>query len=403
MKPPTFPSMPPLEGLRHGCAASGEHYQGRDDMWLVALPPGSRVAGVFTRSAVPAAPVVWSRRHGSEGFARALLVNAGNANACTGRVGEAVALACAKAVARRLGCVPEEVMLASTGVIGEAPKRRSLLDGIEQAWENLGGGARRWRQAARAIMTTDAFPKGACRSVRVEGKEIAVVGIAKGAGMIAPNMATMLAFVFVDAALSAAEMKRMVRGGAEDGFHRISVDGDCSTNDALFLFATGGKGAVRTAAGRARVGAAVREVCADLARQIVVDGEGASKLMVVEVGGAVSKASARRVGFAIANSPLVKTALAGEDANWGRIAMAVGKSGERLSLARLGISLGGVAVARDGAAVALSPARVERLERHMRGGEIRISVALGVGRHSDYVWGCDLTHQYVAINADYRS
>lgn len=397
--------MPPLEGVRHGCAASGEHYQGRDDIWLVTLPPRSRVAGVFTRSAVPAAPVVWSRRRGSGGFARALLVNAGNANACTGRVGEATALACAKAVARRVGCAAEEVMLASTGVIGEVPKRAALLDGIEQAWGNCGGGGggRRWRQAAQAIMTTDAFPKGACRRVRVEGKEIEVVGIAKGAGMIAPNMATMLAFVFVDAALSAAEMKRLVRGGARDGFNRISVDGDCSTNDALFLFATGVKGGVRSAAGRARVGAAVREVCAELARQIVVDGEGASKFVTVAVGGAVSKASARRVGFAIANSPLVKTALAGEDANWGRIAMAVGKSGERMSLARLGISLGGVVVARSGAAVALSPAGVARLARHMRGRDILISVGLGVGSHSDEVWGCDLTHQYVAINADYRS
>ena len=395
-------SMNRLAGLRLGCAASGERYHGRDDLLLVTLPPRSRVAGMFTRSSVVAAPVRWCRRHIAAGRARALLVNAGNANACTGRQGDEVAALCAAAVAQRLDCPPAEVLLASTGMIGEPLPSAPLLRGLKQAWARLGDSEGHWQDAARAIMTTDTVPKMVSQRLRLDGKEISINGIAKGSGMIAPDMATMLAFFFTDAAVPRATLEKMLRAAVEASFHRISIDGDNSTNDSVLLFATGEKGGLSAGALR-QLAEALRALAVNLARRIVRDGEGAKKFVTIEIAGASSRASARRVALAIANSPLVKTALSGEDANWGRIAMAIGKSGERISLSRLGIAMGGVVLARNGAAVSLSPARKRRLERHMKEREIHIGANLGVGRGACEVWTCDLSHEYVSINGEYRS
>ena len=391
-------------GVRLGSVATGVRYRGRNDLLLAEFPEGANVAGVFTRSNVQAAPVRWCRRHIGTGRARGLLVNAGNANACTGKQGDTAAKACARAVAGHLDCSMPEVLLASTGVIGEPLESKPLIKGIESACGCLGGGKSRWREAARAIMTTDTFPKVVSHRFEADGVSYVLNGIAKGSGMIAPNMATMLAFFFTDARISKASLGRSLRDAVEESFHRISVDGDSSTNDSVLLFATGAASEKSLSAkGLRRFGEVLRAAAGELARLIVVDGEGARKFVTIEVKGAVSKPSARRVGFAVANSPLVKTALSGEDANWGRIAMAVGKSGERIDATRLAISMGGVTLARRGAAVVLGSGDKRKLARHMRAREIHIGISLGAGKGADEVWTCDLSHEYVSINADYRS
>ena len=391
-------------GVRLGSVATGVRYRGREDLMLAEFPSGTSVAGVFTRSNVQAAPVRWCRRHIGGGRARGLLVNAGNANACTGRQGDAVAKACARAVAKRLDCPISEVLLASTGVIGEPLESKPLIKGIESAYGCLSGNKSRWYEAARAIVTTDTFPKAVSHRFEADGASYVLNGIAKGSGMIAPNMATMLAFFFTDAKISKASLGRLLRNAVEESFHRISVDGDSSTNDSVLLFATGAASEKPLSSkGLRRFGEVLRKAAGELARLIVVDGEGARKFVTIEVKGAVSKPSARRVGFAVANSPLVKTALSGEDANWGRIAMAVGKSGERIDAARLAITMGGVTLARRGAAVVLGGSDKRKLARHMRAREIHIGISLGVGKGVDEVWTCDLSHGYVSINANYRS
>jgi glutamate N-acetyltransferase / amino-acid N-acetyltransferase len=403
LAPERFPDMPPIAGVRLAAAAAGLRYRGRPDLLLVELAEGTRVAGLLTRSRVPGHPVVWCRRILPRGRARGLVVNAGNANVLVGAAGDAAVRAETETAAALLGTMPEEVFVASTGVIGEPLPLGKITAALPGLYETLGSA--NWRDAAEAICTTDTFAKGACARARIGGAEVIIAGIAKGSGMIQPDMATMLAFLFTDAAVPAAILQPLLQAACDRSFHAITVDSDTSTSDTLLLFATG------RARHPAPTGpddpvldgfrAALEQVARDLAQQVVRDGEGASKLIAIAVTGAVNDASARRIGLAIANSPLVKTAIAGEDANWGRVAMAIGKAGEPVELARLAISFGGHPVARDGA-------RVPDLDEtpvaaHLKGREIEIAVEVGSGSGEATVWTCDLTHGYIAINAEYRS
>jgi glutamate N-acetyltransferase/amino-acid N-acetyltransferase len=403
LAPAADPLLPPLAGVRLAAAQAGVRYRNRTDVCLIELAAGTRVAGVFTRSLTAAAPVELCRAHLAGGRARGILVNSGNANAFTGREGRASAERCAAALAERLGCGRREIFVASTGVIGEPlPDER-----IRAKLDELAAGAAPdgWAAAARAIMTTDTFPKLATRTARIDGVEVRLNGIAKGSGMIAPDMATMLAFVATDATLPAPVLQALLQRATDRSFNCITVDSDTSTSDSLLLCATGQARHARIAgAADRRLGEFRTELEAllvDLACQVVRDGEGARKFITVEVGGAASARAARRIALAIANSPLVKTAIAGEDANWGRIVMAVGKAGERADRDRLSIAIGGTLIAEAGR-------RRDQYDEapvaaHMKGAEIAIAVDVGVGRGRARVWTCDLTHGYIDINADYRS
>jgi glutamate N-acetyltransferase/amino-acid N-acetyltransferase len=408
---PTFvPQMPAIEGVRLATAAAGIRYAGRTDVMLALLEPGTTVAGVFTRSKCPSAPVEWCRARIKPGRARALVVNSGNANAFTGKNGRAATRLTADIAAKAAHCKPGEVFLASTGVIGEpldAGKFAGVMAGLAETATKSAPGEE-WLDAARAIMTTDTFPKLATATARLGKTAITINGIAKGAGMIAPDMATMLAFVFTDAPIAAPVLQALLKEGVTDTFNAVTIDGDTSTSDTLMVFASGAaaaRGAPRIARAsdprlKAFRGAFVR-VLANLAEQVARDGEGARKLVEVVVEGAVSKPSARRIALSIANSPLVKTAIAGEDANWGRVVMAVGKAGEPADRDRLSIWFGGIRVAHRGER---DPAYDEaEVSAVMKKPEISLKVALGLGRGRDRVLTCDLTKEYVAINGDYRS
>jgi glutamate N-acetyltransferase/amino-acid N-acetyltransferase len=395
--------MPAIAGVRLATAEAGIRYKGRTDVLYVALDEGTQAAGVFTRSKCPSAPVDWCRENLGQGRARALVVNSGNANAFTGMRGrDAVALT-AKIAAQAAICEPEQVFLASTGVIGE-PLDGSKFEGV------LADCARRatpegWPEAAKAIMTTDTFPKVATRTATIGGVTVTLNGMAKGAGMIAPDMATMLSFVFTDAAVAAPALQTLLTRSAERSFNCVTVDGDTSTSDTLMLFATGAAGAPRVdTADDPRLrgfAAALDELLVDLAQQVARDGEGARKFVTVRVTGAADDASARRIAFSIANSPLVKTAIAGEDANWGRVVMAVGKAGEPADRDRLAIWFGDVRVAVEGAR---DPGYDEaEASAAMRRDSIVVRADIGLGAGEATVWTCDLTKEYVAINGDYRS
>lgn len=396
-----LPELPAIGGVRFATAAAGIRYRGRDDVLLASFAPGTTVAGVFTRNKCPGAPVTWCRDILLGGTARGLVVNAGNANVFNGAAGAAAARLSAEAAARTLGCAPEQVFLASTGVIGEPMPAERIVAVMDGLAADLA--PERWAQAARAIMTTDTFPKASTRTAKIGGVEVRISGIAKGSGMIAPDMATMLAFIVTDAAVPAATLQALLRRGVGPSFNSITVDSDTSTSDTVLLFATGAAGnpPVEDARDLAAFRRALNAVLHDLALMVVRDGEGARKLIEINVAGAVSARSARRIGLAIANSPLVKTAVAGEDANWGRIVMAVGKSGEPADRDRLAVAIGGVWMARDGRVVeGYDEAPVVA---HMRGSDIRIDVDLGLGRGRGRVWTCDLTHGYIDINGSYRS
>ena len=395
----------PIDGVRLATTAAGIRYKNRTDMLLAVMDAGTSVAGVFTRSKTSSAPVDWCRAHLGGGRARAIVVNAGNANAFTGSAGVKTVKATARAAARAIGCAPEVVFLASTGVIGEtldpAPMERAL-PGLAAAASEDG-----WDEASRAIMTTDTFAKLATRSARLGDQTVTINGIAKGSGMIAPDMATMLVFIFTDAALPSRILQNLLQRAVAQSFNCITVDGDTSTSDTVLLCATG-------AAGKKLVGlksadderlkgfaAALDDLTRDLAHQVVKDGEGAEKFIAITVKGAENAAAARRIGLAIGNSPLVKTAIAGHDANWGRIVMAVGKSGEKADRDRLKIAIGGHSVARRGK---VDPKyREADVEPHMAGREIDIMVDVGIGKGQATVWTCDLTHGYIDINGSYRS
>ncbi len=403
LAPTRFPDLPPIAGVRLAAAACGIRYRDRNDLLVAVLDPGTTVAGVLTRSLTAGAPVEWCRACLPRGKARALVVNSGNANTFTGRGGRKVVEESAKAMARLVGCHPRDVYVAATGVIGQPLPGEKIVAALPAAVQSLS--ERAWPEAAQAIMTTDTFAKGAARRASIDGTAVAINGIAKGSGMIAPDMATMLAFIFTDAAIPAAVLQALLKASNERSFNSITVDGDTSTSDTLLLAATGKAKHKRvTRAGDPRLKdfrRALEEVAIDLAQQVVRDGEGAQKFVTIEVTGALSARAARRVGLAIGNSPLVKTALAAGDANWGRIVMAVGKAGERAERDRLAIAVGGVRIAEKGGAVeGYDEAPVAR---HMAGRNIHIAVDLGVGRARATVWSCDLTHGYIDINGSYRS
>jgi glutamate N-acetyltransferase/amino-acid N-acetyltransferase len=404
--PVRLPELPQVPGVRFAACAAGIRYAGRTDLMLAVLQPGTAVAGVLTRSRTSSAPVLWCRRNLAQGRARALVVNSGNANTFTGKRGAEATRITAEAAAAAVGCAPDEVYVSSTGVIGEpldASKFAHLLNGLARA-----AAPDAWHAAARAIMTTDTFPKLATRTVRLGETDVVVNGFAKGAGMIAPDLATMLVYLFTDAAVDQPALQAMLTEGADRSFNCITIDSDTSTSDTVLLFATGaaaarGALAVRDAAspeGRA-FAAALHDLMHELALMVVKDGEGLSKFVTVEVAGAESDAAARRVGFAIANSPLVKTAIAGCDPNWGRVVMAVGKAGEAADRDKLSIWFGDIQVAKDGER---APTYDEKtVAAYMQGREIAIRADLGLGPGKATVYTCDLTHGYVSINADYRS
>ncbi|MHC8509873.1 MAG: bifunctional glutamate N-acetyltransferase/amino-acid acetyltransferase ArgJ [Rhodospirillales bacterium] len=404
LAPARFPDLPAVAGVRLAAAAAGVKYQGRDDVLLCAFDPGTAVAGVLTRSKTASAPVEWCRRHLRGGEARALLVNSGNANAFTGRAGEGAVERSAAAVSQVLDCAHGQVFAASTGVIGEPLDDARIAAVMDDLKADLAPGG--FEAAARAIMTTDTFPKGAGAQTEINGKAVNIAGVAKGSGMIAPDMATMLAFIFTDAAISAPALQAMLAPAADKTFNCVTVDGDTSTSDTVLAFATGAADTDSADAGAddpalAGFRAALEDVMRDLAQQIARDGEGASKFVEITVEGAETDEAARRIGLSIGNSPLVKTAVAGEDPNWGRIVMAVGKAGEKAERDKLAIDIGGHAVARAGERIADYDEALPAA--HMKGREIALRVHVGVGEGRAVVWTCDLTHQYVSINADYRS
>jgi glutamate N-acetyltransferase/amino-acid N-acetyltransferase len=402
LAPKTHPEMPAVAGVRLATAEAGIRYKGRTDVLYVALDEETEVAGVFTRSRCPSAPVDWCRANLAGGKARALVVNSGNANAFTGMKGREAVELTARIAAEAAGCRPEEVFLASTGVIGE-PLDGSKFQGVlTDCAAHAQPGP--WLDAARAIMTTDTFPKVATRKVRLGDAEVTLNGMAKGAGMIAPDMATMLSFVFTDAAIAAPVLQTLLSAGTEKSFNCVTVDGDTSTSDTLLLFATGRTGPRIETAEDPRLApfkAALDDLLAELAQLVARDGEGARKFVTVEVTGAESDRSAHRIAMSIANSPLVKTAVAGEDANWGRVVMAVGKAGEPADRDRLAIWFGDVRVAVDGGR---DPDYDEaEASAVMKQDDITVRVDLGIGDGTSRVWTCDLTKAYVEINGDYRS
>ncbi len=403
LAPTVFPEMPPISGINMAAGQAGIKYAGRDDLAIWVLDSGTSVAGLFTRSALPAAPVIVTKEHIETTSPRALVVNSGNANAFTGLQGVQDCQCIAKETAKLVGCNPEQVLMASTGVIGEPLPVKRIMERVPELISRVKPDS--WRDIAEAILTTDTFAKGASTSAVIDGQPVLLCGITKGSGMIAPNMGTMLAFCFTDAQIPQSQLHEMLVVSAERTFHAITVDSDTSTSDMLLLFATGkanhsppnGLDDPRFQEFRD----ALDRLLKDLAMQIVRDGEGASKLIEVRISGAESDGSAHKIAESIANSPLVKTAIAGGDANWGRIIMALGKSGQNMRAEGLLIRIGGELVAKDGQRAECYDET--RAARHLEGDEVLIEVDLQIGRGHFTIWTCDLTHGYISINADYRS
>jgi glutamate N-acetyltransferase/amino-acid N-acetyltransferase len=403
LAPTSYPDLPAVAGVRFATAEAGIKYKNRTDVLLASFDAGTAVAGVFTRSLCPSAPVDFCRQNLGGGVARALLVNSGNANAFTGMKGKAAVERSAEIVAKALGCATGEIFLASTGVIGE-PLPAEKFDGVAAAMAGrLTDGP--WLDAAKAIMTTDTFPKVATATIEFDGQRVVISGIAKGSGMIAPDMATMLSFVFTDMPIAAPVLQGLLQPLIDKSFNAVTVDSDTSTSDTCLVFATGkAKLAPVTDAGDPRAATfaeALGDVLTDLALQVVKDGEGATKFVAVTVEGAVNDRSAFRIAQSIANSPLVKTAIAGEDANWGRVVMAVGKAGEPADRDRLRIAFGDIVVAEDGER---APSYSEAdTSAYMKRQELELTVGIGLGDGRATVYTCDLTHGYISINGDYRS
>ena len=399
LAPAQFPDLPVIAGVTFASAAAGVKYQNRTDVMLAIAAPGSVVAGVFTRSATRSAPVLdCQAKLGSDPTgAAAILVNSGNSNAFTGKNGVASVAALTHAVAGLTGVPVGRVFTASTGVIGEPLPHDRIIAKLAEL--HAGQTEAAIKDAARAIMTTDTFPKGASASVTIGGQTVQIAGIAKGSGMIAPDMATMLVYIFTDALIGQEALQALVSQHNDQTFNCITVDSDTSTSDSLIAVATGASGVDVT--GNADFAAALHGVMLDLAHQVVRDGEGATKFVTVAVTGAVDDTDARKVAMAIANSPLVKTAIAGEDANWGRIVMAVGKSGAQADRDKLSIRFGDITVAENGWRA--PDYSEDAASAYMKNAELLIGVDLGLGSGHSTVWTCDLTHGYIDINADYRS
>ena len=404
LAPKSYASLPPLAGVRIATGAAGVRYAGRTDVLLAVMAPGTQVAGVFTKSKTASAPVLWCREKLAGGSARVLVVNSGNANAFTGKAGLEGVREIAESAAAVIGCRQQDVFMASTGVIGEPLPAQKITKILSQLAENTAAG--QWRQAAEAIMTTDTYPKLATASANIDGVKVTLNGIAKGSGMIAPDMATMLSFVFTDATLPAAVLQDCLSAGVGPSFNAITVDSDTSTSDTLILFATG-KGAKHSPVAKASdkrlldFRRALDKLLLDLALMVVKDGEGAQKLIRIDVAGAESNDAAKRIALSIANSPLVKTAIAGNDANWGRVVMAVGKAGEAADRDKLKISFGGHIVAEKGMRAAKY--NEATATKAVSGREVEIAIDLGLGKGTARVWTCDLTHGYIDINGSYRS
>ena len=399
--PDCFPQLPEVKGVTLSAIAAGVKYKKRNDVMLAKLSKGTTIAGVLTQSLTASAPVDWCRKNLVNAKARAIIVNSGNANAFTGKVGHQHVKAMAAPVSKALGCPQNQVFVASTGVIGEKLPADRITKVVPKLVSSLKPS--RWHDAAQAIMTTDTFPKGAFATTQINGQSVTIAGIAKGSGMIAPDMATMLSFVFTDAAIPAQLLQRQLKTAADKTFNCITVDSDTSTSDTLLLAATcqAKNPEVTTAKQLASFQNALEQVLTELATQVVKDGEGASKFITIDVAGAASAKAAKNIGLSIANSPLVKTAIAGEDANWGRVVMAVGKAGEKADRDKLTIAMGGIIICKKGQQ---NPNYKEAdLDQHLKGTDINVSVDVGIGKGSARVWTCDLTHDYISINADYRS
>ncbi len=399
-----FPVLPEIGGVRFAAAQAGVRYAGRTDVMLAELAPGTEVAGVFTRSSTRSAPVLDCQKKigGSASGGAAIVVNSGNANAFTGAAGMEAVAAVTRQAASVLGVPQARVFTASTGVIGEKLPHERITAVLEDLRADLSPSS--IADAARAIMTTDTYPKGASASVEIDGERVRIAGLAKGSGMIAPDMATMLVYIFTDARIAQDDLQRVLSKLTDSSFNCITVDSDTSTSDTLLMAATGASGVTvgsgRTASGQA-FEAALADVMLDLAHQVVRDGEGATKFVEIRVTGAAGPADARKAAMSVANSPLVKTAIAGEDPNWGRIVMAIGKSGAEAERDRLSIRFGDILVAENGWA---SPDYREDLgAEYMTREDLVIGIDLGIGDGSATVWTCDLTHDYIRINADYRS
>jgi glutamate N-acetyltransferase/amino-acid N-acetyltransferase len=397
-----FPDAPDIAGATPRIARAGYKDWGRCDLTYVELAEGTAVAGVFTQNVCCSSEVELGRENVERGTARALIVNAGNSNAFTGYRGREAVEQIMDQVAQHLGCPREQVFVCSTGVIGVPLPRDKAHEGVAAA---LAASQCSWQDAALTIGTTDTFAKGVAASAMIGDKRVELIGIIKGSGMIAPDMATMLGYIFTDAAVEPAFLQELLAAANRETFSCITVDSDTSTSDTVLAFATGKAGNAPLAGfdnpGADAFAAALHDVCRQLAHLVVRDGEGAQKFIEIAVTGAVSDDSARKVGLAIANSPLVKTAIAGEDANWGRVVMAVGKAGEPADRDRLSIGFGGIWAAKEG--LPLPDYDEAPVAQHLKGREIRIDVDLGLGDGRATVWTCDLTHGYIAINADYRS
>ena len=404
LAPTQFPTLPEIAGVKLSAAATGIRYKNRPDVLLALFDKGTTVAGCLTTSKSPSAPVDWCVANLKSGKARALVVNAGNANAFTGKAGVATVKAVANASAKIFGCKAGEVFQASTGVIGEPLNPAPIVDALAELNKNAAANA--WDAAARAIMTTDTFPKVCSANVKFGNQLVTINGIAKGSGMVAPDMATMLVFIFTNANIPARILQKLLSQAVTPSFNCITVDGDTSTSDTVLMFATGKSAPLKdlksTDDARLKPFAkALSALCLDLAHQVVKDGEGAEKFVEIKITGAESAAAAKKIGMSIANSPLVKTAIAGEDANWGRIVMAIGKSGEKAIRDKLRIKIGGILVAAKGMK---DPSYKEAdIMPHMKGRDIRIEADIGVGKGTATVWTCDLTHRYIDINGSYRS